>query len=490
MAVTRRRFLRDSACASASLALPVATALGAIGANERIRIAVVGVGGRGRDHIKGFGANVVAMCDVDQQFLEQRAEEFKKQHGIEVAKYNDYRKLLEDQSLDAISIATTNHTHALIAIEAAIAGKDVYTEKPVSHNVWEGRQMVNAARKYKRIMQCGTQLRSSPSVAAAVSYVHAGRLGKVLYAIGTCYKPRRSIGISRTPLEFPKYVNRNLWIGPAADVPIYRPRENTRGTYNPHYDWHWDFNTGNGDVGNQGIHEMDIARWFLGEETLAPHTLSIGGRFGYEDAGNTANTQIVLHNYERAPLIFETRGLPRSKAAQRNWSRRMDALRGSQIGVIVQCEQGHILINDYVQATAYGNDGKVVEHWHGDGNHYDNFLKAVRSRKAADLNADILQGHLSSGLCHTGNISHRLGEVVATSEIQKEVESNPLLADSFQRMLGHLVANGVNVDESVITLGARLEMDPATEQFMNNNQANQLLTRDYRKPFVVPQTTV
>ncbi len=230
MTVSRRRFLKKSALATASLAIASRTALGAIGANDRIRIAVVGVGGRGTDHISGFGKHVVALCDVDQQFLDLRAGEFKQQYSMQVDKYTDYRKLLEDQSIDAISIATPNHTHALIAIAAMQAGKDVYTEKPVSHNVWEGRQMVHAARRYDRIVQCGTQLRSSPSVIAAVSFVQEGKLGKILYAVGTCYKPRKSIGKSNTPLRFPCFVNRNLWIGPAADR-VFAPAGEGRGRF-------------------------------------------------------------------------------------------------------------------------------------------------------------------------------------------------------------------------------------------------------------------
>jgi len=486
MAISRRSFLEMSAVTTATMAIPLRSARGAIGANDRIRIAVVGVGGRGKSHIEGFGKSVVALCDVDQKYLDLRADEFQKKHDQQVKKYTDYRKLLDDQSIDVISIATPNHTHALIAIAAIQAGKDVYVEKPVSHNVWEGRQIVLAARKYDRIVQCGTQLRSSPSVAEAVSFVQQGNLGNVLYAIGTCYKPRKSIGKSDKPFEFPKFIDRNLWLGSAEDVAIYRPKQNSRGAYNPHYDWHWDFNTGCGDVGNQGIHEMDVARWFLGENELSPRTISIGGRLGYDDAGDTPNTQIVYHDYERAPLIFEVRGLPESKAGQKDWGHSMDRYRGSQVGVIVQCEQGHVLVPDYVQATAFDGDGEVVNHWNGAGNHFLNFIQAVRSHKVSDLSADILEGHISSSLCHTGNISHRLGNKVPASVIRKEIESNERLTDSFQRMADHLEANEVNVEEDTITLGPWLEIDPTSERFNNSDQANDLLARDCRKPFVVP----
>jgi predicted dehydrogenase len=486
MAVTRRRFLRDSAIAGASLTLPIRKAFSAAGANDQIRMAVVGVGGRGKDHIDGFGKHVVALCDVDQHFLDLRAKEIEQQYGTRVEKYSDYRKLLENKNIDAISVATPNHTHSLIAIAAIQAGKDVYVEKPVSHNVWEGRQLVNAARKYDRIVQCGTQLRSSPSVAAAVDFVHQGNLGKLISVTGTCYKPRKSIGKTSTPLSFPEFVDRNLWLGPAADVAIYRPEKNTKGGYLPHYDWHWDFNTGCGDVGNQGVHELDVARRFLGEEALPPRVMSIGGRVGYDDAGDTPNTQIIVYDYEKVPLIFEVRGLPRSKAAQKNWGSSMDNYRGSQIGVVAQCEHGYVLINDYVQATALDNDGEFIEHWSGDGNHFDNFLQAVRSHDASKLNAEIHKGHVSSSLCHLGNISHRLGTKLPAGVIEKQVAANERIADAFQRMSEHLKANEVDIQGDVLTLGPWLELDPETERFTNNDQANELLARDCRQPFVVP----
>jgi len=489
MTVSRRRFLRDTAIAGAALAFPVKKAFSAVGPNDQIRMAVVGVGGRGKDHIDGFGKHVVALCDVDQQFLDLRAKEIEEQYGTRVDKYADYRRLLEDKNIDAISIATPNHTHSLIAIAAIQAGKDVYVEKPVSHNVWEGRQLVNAARKYDRIVQCGTQLRSSPSVNQAVDYVRQGKLGNVLYAIGTCYKPRKSIGKNSVPTSFPSSVDRELWLGPAADTAVYRPEKNSKGGYFPHYDWHWDFNTGCGDIGNQGIHEMDVARWFLGEDALPPRTMSIGGRVGYHDAGNTPNTQIVFHDYEKAPLIFEVRGLPKSKAAQKAWGSSMDDYRGSIIGVIVQCEHGYALVNDYLQATVLDNDGEVIEHWYGDGNHFLNFLQAVRSHNPSDLNAEIMKGHISSALCHTGNISHKLGTQVPPSEIEKQIAGNERAADSFQRMTRHLEANEVDIQKDMLTLGPWLEMDTASERFTNNDRANELLTRDYRRPFVVPEVS-
>lgn len=474
---TRRVFLQAAGVAAASAALPK---FARADVNSKIRMAVVGFNGRGREHIEGFNEQLVALCDVDSNVLGKGAEEFDKKYGRKLEKFSDFRKLLERKDIDAISIATPNHLHSYIAILATQAGKDVYCEKPISHHVWEGRQLVNAAERHKRIVQCGTQARSQKAIQDAVAYVHSGKLGKIQYVVGTCYKPRPSIGKLNKPLVIPKEVDYELWCGPAAKANLYRPRL--------HYDWHWDYNTGNGDMGNQGIHQMDVARWFLGEKTLSPRIISFGGRLGYEDAGNSANTQVVLHDYAAAPLFFETRGLPKSKEAQKDWKNSMDDYHGSRIGVVVHCEHGSVLSTDeYEKTEVFGPDGQLVKTFLGGGNHFANFLDAVRSRKRSDLNADVLQGHLSSALCHTGNISHQLGEPMPAKEILNMVAKNERLHDSVQRMLTHLKANGVDVDKPVVTAGAALKMDVATEQFTNNSAANDMLRRHDRKPFAVPE---
>ncbi len=472
----RRKFLQASAVATAAMTLRVAGASAADEDSDDVRVAVIGVKGRGRDHIKGLGKHVVALCDVDSKYLEDRANGLR-EDGRTIDTYTDFRKLLERDDIDAVSIATPNHLHSLIGILAAQAGKDVYVEKPVSHNVWEGRQLALAARRYNRIIQCGTQSRSSPSLHEAVKFVRDGNLGEIQYVIGTCYKRRASIGKLDKPLEIPAHIDYDLWCGPAAKVDLYRPQL--------HYDWHWDFNTGNGDMGNQGIHQMDIARWFLGEDKVSKHVFSIGGRLGYEDAGNTPNTQTVMHVYDKAPLIFETRGLPKKAG-----SNKMDRYRGSGIGVIVQCEKGHVLVPSYTAATVYDRDGNVIRQWKGGGDHYANFLKAVASRNPDDLNAEVLEGHLSSALCHTGGVSHQLGKKATADEIRDTIKSNPLFTDSFERMVGHLSANGVDVDEPVLTLGASLEMDQDAETFTNMDEANALVRRADRAPFSVPEVTV
>jgi predicted dehydrogenase len=450
--------------------------------NSQIRVATIGLNGRGKSHIGAFKDNLVALCDCDENVLGRAAGEFEKKYDRKLDTITDYRKLLERSDIDAVSIATPSHSHSLIGIAAAAAGKHVYCEKPVSQCVWEGRQLVNASRHYDRLIQCGTQARSSAAIQQAVQYVRDGKLGKIKYVVGTCYKPRPSIGKLDQPLVIPASVDYDLWCGPAAKVDLYRPKF--------HYDWHWDFNTGCGDIGNQGIHQMDIARWFLGEGALAPRIMSVGARLGYEDAGNTPNTQVVLYDYPAAPLLFETRGLPKSKAAQKDqptWESSMDRFLESQIGVIVQCENGHVYSSsNYDTAQAFGPDGTEIAHWSGGGDHFKNFLDAVRSGRREELHADVLEGHVSSALCHLGNISHRLGKKHTVGEIGSQIGEQPLLRESFDRMVAHLKANEVDVDGPVLVGGAWLELDPTREQFANNNAANHLLRRDDRPAFAVP----
>jgi len=486
MSVSRRDFISTTAATLAAtgwthLHSANVHSASAAEALPDLRVAVIGVKSRGMSHVAGVGQRLAAICDVDEKILSDRAAEIKKKLGREVETFTDYRKLLERKDIDAVSIATPNHTHALLTVAAAAAGKDVYVEKPVSHNIWEGRQMVAAAKKYDRIIQCGTQSRSSRSLQNAVKFVRDGQLGKIEYVLGTCYKPRPSIGKLSEPLKIPASVDYDLWCGPAEKQSLYRPQL--------HYDWHWDFNTGNGDMGNQGIHQMDIGRWFLGEQTLAPRTMSIGARLGYDDAGNTPNTQVVFHDYAAAPLIFETRGLPHSKQGQKHWGNSMDRFRGSGVGLIVQCEGGHLLVPSYDQAVAYDRDGKVVEKWSGSGNpHHRNWLEAIAARDASKLNGHILEGHLSSSLCHVGGISHLCGEKQTAADIAKSIASSELLSNSFDRMASHLRANDVDIDgQAALTLGPWLKLDTATETFTNNAAASKLRERSQqRAPFAVP----
>ncbi len=376
--LSRRSFLKTTALGSAVLGLPAASWNRVRGANDALRVAVVGFHGRGESHISGFskipGVRLAALCDCDSKVLEAGVKKLQSQ-GHDVKGYRDVRDCIADKDIDIISTATPNHWHSLITVWSCQANKDVYVEKPISHNVWEGRKSVEAARKYKRIVQTGTQSRSSHAIRDAVAWVRGGNLGKIQVSRGLCYKPRQSIGKVDGPQPIPESIDYNLWCGPAPMGPLMRK--------NLHYDWHWDFATGCGDLGNQGIHQMDIARWFLGVSELSPVVISTGGRLGYVDDGNTPNTQIVYHGYPDAPLIFEVRGLPKDKASQTSgWGANMDKYMGGQISVIVHCEDGHVLIPNYSRAIAFDKAGKEIKRWDGAKDHFENFIDAVRSRRS------------------------------------------------------------------------------------------------------------
>ncbi|MEQ1860478.1 MAG: Gfo/Idh/MocA family oxidoreductase [Chthoniobacteraceae bacterium] len=492
--LTRRSFLQRSLAAGAALSLPAKIYAQAPGSNSAIRIAVIGFNGRGNSHIAGFsgieGVRIVGLCDADYGVLEKGKASLAKK-DINVEGYTDVRKLLENKDIDAISTATPNHWHSLISIWGVQAGKDVYVEKPVSHNVFEGRKVVEAARKYGKICQTGTQSRSSIGLREAQKWVKAGNLGKIKWARGLCYKRRPSIGKVTEETPWPQTIDKDLWFGPAQIKPLMRTKL--------HYDWHWQWDYGNGDLGNQGIHQMDIARWFLNEPELSPSILSVGGRLSYIDDGETPNTQIIMHGY-KAPLIFEVRGLP-----DKTDSKEMDKYRDASIGVIVQCENGYVVIPSYTGAGVFDNSGKLIKRFgsfktpkgqtdpggpektNKEDTHFSNFIDAVKSRKHTDLNADILEGHLSSALCHTGNISYRLGAKADQGAIREKLKADKEATDSLGRMIEHLAANGVDVKTDKLTLGEFLKMDPKTEKFVKNAAADKMLTRDYRKPYVVPE---
>ena len=488
MNLRRRDFLRTTALAGAGVSLSSsvwgASPGSVLGANGDIRVAVVGFNSRGKDHIAGFqklkGVRLVALCDVDKNVLDA---EVRKQadSGNKVAGYTDVRKLLESKEVDVISTATPNHWHALIGIWSCQAGKDVYVEKPVSHNVHEGRVLVSAARKHHRIVQTGTQCRSNPGLQEAIAWIQKGGLGKIQQVNGLCYKPRQSIGKVSGPTPIPAGIDYDLWCGPTPNQPLMREKL--------HYDWHWVFDTGNGDLGNQGIHQMDIGRWILGEHALSPMVVSVGARLGYVDDGNTPNTQIIYHAYHRAPLIFEVRGLPRAKEFQqpKAWGSNMDDFHGAKVGVVVLCENGRMVIPSYDSAIAYDKDGKEVKRFQGSADHYANFIDAVRARDHRKLNADILEGHLSSALCHTGNISHRLGHHLPAAAIRERLHDDKGMEDAFDRMSAHLKANEIDLAKSPLTLGAVLRMHPAAEHFTNNKAANHLLSEPGRKGFEIPK---
>jgi predicted dehydrogenase len=439
-----------------------------LGANDDIRVGVVGLNGRGEAHINEFsklpGVRLAAFCDVDLQVLERRAEKFS---GIK--KYQDVRRLLADKEIDVISVATPNHWHSLVAIWACQAGKDVYVEKPCSHNLVEGRRCVEAARKYKRIVQHGTQSRAS-DFARIPAIVRSGEYGQLLVSKGYCCKPRWSIGFK--PIKSPPpYLDYNLWLGPAPEQPYH---DNL-----VHYNWHWFWDFGNGDMGNQGVHEMDLARWALGQ-TFPRSVVSLGGRWvnepDFKDQGQTPNQIVSIFDYGRSLLVFETRGLvDNDKPYPLNVSNELyfeaGVIRGRKFYPKGQGEGEPLVTVDYPQATS---------------GIFANFIDCVRSRQSERLNADILEGHFSSGLCHLGNISYRMG-APAPFAAPSEGGDNRVVGDSILTLLENTKAIGVEPERTRLWVGPRLDFNPETEQFVNSPAADALLTRPYREPFVVPK---
>lgn len=471
---SRRRFLEQSlsVIAGASLTRPLVAepAYGfKKGANDRLNVAVIGVRSRGMDHVKGYldhpEANLVAICDVDENVIAGAMTAAEKKGIPKPRYYSDIRKLLEDTSIDAVSIATPNHWHSLGAIWAMQAGKDVYVEKPVSHNVHEGRITVQTARKLKKICQTGTQIRSMKGSREAIEYIHSGKIGKVTLARGLCYKRRKSIGM-QSDRAVPAGVHYDLWLGPAPVRPFNPNRY--------HYEWHWNWHYGNGDLGNQGIHQMDVARWALNKNHLPKSVVSLGGRFGYVDDGETPNTVVSCFDYGDCELIFEVRGLE------------TDALMNAKVGNIIYGSEGYVVFTGYDEAFAYDNKGQELQHFKGGGDHFGNFIGAVKSRRSQDLNADIEEGHLSSAMCHLGNISYQLGHSQHSTDRVEGFEGDTAAMETFGRFQQHLAINNVNLKEVTYRLGTKLKLDTRKEEFIGNREANHLLTREYRKPFEVP----
>ncbi|MHC4122818.1 MAG: Gfo/Idh/MocA family protein [Planctomycetota bacterium] len=483
--ITRRDFVKSTLINCAALTLSSGLAKAAPfskirGANDDIRVAVVGLRIKGQQHMNIFhnlpGVRVIALCDVDRAILAERVTEFNKRKE-NVDSHVDVRHILDRKDIDAIVVATPNHWHSLLVVWACQAGKDIYVEKPVSHNIWEGRKAVEAARKYKRIVQAGTQSRSDIGLQEAVEYIKQGNLGKIKLTRSLCYRRRESIGKVNAPQTIPDSVDYNLWSGPRKMPPLMRK--------NLHYDWHWVWPTGNGEIGNQGIHEIDLCRWALSEDKLPTNVISIGGRFGYVDDGETPNTQIAVFEYPSAPLIFEARGLPRKAQDPA-----MDNHLGIRVGVIIQCENG-CFAGGRGGGWIYDNNGNKIKQFEGDGggNHQANFIKAVHSRKTSDLNSDILHGHISSAMCHMANISHRIGQQTDPEEIKEALKTDSTALDTFECFREHLSANGVDIKQAQAVLGPKLKMKPKREKFTGrfSEPANQLLTDSYRKPFDVPK---
>lgn len=448
----RRSFVQKVTIASAGTVVSIPlmkSSAWANSPNESVNIAVIGIRSRGKDHYRALSkvpnVNIVAICDIDQRLIPDAVAEIEKLTGKKPAVETEYRKILENKDIDAVSIATPNHWHALMAIWACQAGKDVYVEKPVSHTLEEGRKMVEAARKYNRVVQTGTQSRSQTATRNALKFLNDDGLGKVYMARGLCLKPRGSIGHVKNS-EIPAGVDWNTFLGPAP----YRPFNENRF----HYKWHWFWDTGCGDLGNQGIHQADIARWALGKRTHPVRIKGTGDYFIWDSDQETPNMQQLEFEYEDGSILqFEVRGLGTNAEAG---IRVGDLVFGSKGWMSMENEDVgtskvfHSNINirpdgyssyKEEEGPVFTND--VPAEAHSLVNHFTNFIDCVKTRNWQDLNAEIQEGHLSTSLCHLGNIATRLNRT--------------------------------------------LYFNPGAEQFVNDTEADAYLTKIYRPPFLLPE---
>ncbi|OHB67227.1 MAG: dehydrogenase [Planctomycetes bacterium RBG_13_62_9] len=498
---TRRQFLQGSIYAVGALsAAPMFSGVaGARNAspNDRLLCAVIGCNGRGGDHIGAYSGRkdceIAYIVDIDEKVGQNACTSIEKKTGRRPKWVKDMREVFDDKAVHFISAATPNHWHALCGVWAMQAGKDAYIEKPISHDIPEGAALVAAAKKYGRICQVGTQCRSNPAVQNAVKFMADGGIGQVNLARGLCYKRRKSIG-ALGDYPIPAEADFNLWSGPA---PFTTPKL-TRPRF--HYDWHWQRLYGNGDSGNQGPHQTDIARWGLGLNRQPNSVIAYGGRLGYQaerkdpkyvDAGDTANTEVAIYDYGDKCIVFETRGLSVDNSADAEINKLFGGTKGNKIGVVFYGAEGVLVQREYTYCVAFDLKGNVIKEFKGGGNHYDNFIQAVRSRQAESLNSDAFQGHLSAALAHLGNISYYLGEnnkvsVAEAKAVLETIKSRDDNLATLNRTIRHFQDNGVDLDKTPMSMGPLLAFDPQQEVFTNNADANKLLHRQYRAPFVCP----
>ena len=430
---TRRSFFF-----AATAAAVTASRSRAMAASDKVNVAVVGLGGRGRDHVNSYSklpeANIVAVCDVNQAALERGQAQVEKLTGKKPKGYADMKQVFADKEVDAVSMPLPNHWHALATIWACQAGKDVYIEKPACHNVFEGEQMVAAARKYNRMVQIGSQSRSMEHKIRAIKLLQEGVIGKVYLAKGLCFKSRPSIG-HKEDSPVPPGVDWDKFLGPAP----MRPFNELRFAYN----WHWFWDTGNGDIGNQGIHQMDVARWGLGVE-LPLSVSSTGGKYVFNDDQETPNTQIATFDYGDKEMMFEVRGLPTGSEGNlpvRGKNSISNLFYGAD-GWMAMDDDGFQVYKGYENKKTMDekNQDRVAKK-DDTGVHMSNFLDGVKSRNVSDLHADVRIGATSADLVHLANISYRLKR--------------------------------------------ELKFDPAAKRFVDNAAANEMLTRKYRAPYVI-----
>jgi hypothetical protein len=487
MHVTRRDFV-ETAFAMAAAALAAAPASShaeqpasdapSRSPSDRLRVAVVGANGRGGEHIGQWSgmsdAEVAVICDCDPSVASRYEEKFKdaprKPEYVE-----DIRRVLDRKDIDIVSIATPNHWHTLMGIWAMQAGKDVYVEKPLSHTVEEGRVLTQWARKLGRMCQMGAQSRGMTGMRDTIDFVKSGKIGAVKVAHALCYKRRKSIGLVDKPAPVPPGMDFDLWAGPAPDIVPHRQRL--------HYDWHWNRLTGNGDLGNQNPHELDKARWGLGKQEFPKRVVSLGGRLGYVDNGDVANSQVTIFEWDDALLISDVRGLEMKTPVTHG-----TAAGPLGVGNIWWGTEGYVVSTNYQSGAAFDYAGTPLGTWSGGSSrdHFANLVKAIRSRKHEDLYLDVEDGHLSSALAHLGNVSWQLGEKVpfGTRPTIAAGDHRVLLTlDSFE---DHLRDNAVDLAVTPLHLGRELVIDPKTET-STDEAANRLFTKDYRKGYELPR---
>jgi len=495
--LTRRQFTSLAISASAAACVSRNAFVRAVAPNDKIGLAVIGVNGRGSEHIREFlgddRVEIRALVDIDSYVGETKAKMVGEMQGHRPTVYTDLRAAFDDASIDAVSVATPNHWHALAGLWAMQAGKDAYIEKPVCHNITEGRALIDMAAKYKRIATVGTQCRSSKAIREAMEFLQSGGIGECNFARGLCYKRRPSIG-ALGDYQIPESVDFNLWSGPAA----YTDPKLTRKQF--HYDWHWQRLYGNGDFGNQGPHQTDIARWGLGITTHPEKIITYGGRLGYQaerkdpdyvDAGDTPNTCVSILQYPGKCIVFETRGLSVDDSADDEINRLIGYTRGNKVGVIFYGSEGYMVQESYDKVLAYDKDFNLTKTFTGGPSHMRNFIDACISRNESDLNAPLIDGHLSAGISHLGNISYYLGQDNKASRdeiasVVADIQTPDDNVATLDRTIRHLQDNGVDPEKYPLSLGPVLSFDNDKETFVGNAAADAYLTREYRAGFELP----
>ena len=449
--------------------------------SDIVRIGMIGIGGKGSSEVsevlKQKNARITALCDVDSTHVQSNKATLEK-HGVkDVATFTDARKVLERDDVDAIIISTPNHWHALLAIWGCQAGKHVYVEKPVSYNLFESRQLQLVAGKYGCVVQAGTQNRSDVGLIPAFAKLRSGAFGKIKRITIVVYRNRTSIGRAPGPCVIPPTVDFDLWCGPAPKVPPHRLKL--------HYDWHYFWATGGGEISNQCPHELDLTRWVLGNPPPPRRILTMGGRFNFHDDGEAPNTALVIYDYPGVEVVLDMRSLPAAPGVDES-----PAWKNQRTGLVIDTDQGYFA-GGRGGGKFFDRDGKPVEVFHGDGgeDHLPNFLQAILKADDSKLRAPVAQGADSACLSHFANLAYRTGHATNLGEMKNAVSGNSAASELLDRTLEHLKINGWDGKAEPMTLGGWLEWDQEKYQFTggsNFDAANALITRDYRAPFVVP----